>query len=219
MLPDAKAPIEARFDVEVSGKQMEVGDALRQRITDDLVAGIARYFDRGGDADVHVRRDGHGFCVDVVVRLATGQRLVASGTGGDAHAAFDAALKKIETRVRRYKRRLVSHKPHIGGGGSARAEPIPYTVLRAPDDEDDLATDEWGADGSAGDGAPAAAIIAETQKEVRTGTVSMAVMELDLTDAPVVMFRNAAHGGLSVVYRRADGNIGWLDPERGRSAG
>ncbi len=217
MLPDAKAPPEARFDVEVSGKQMEVGEALRQRITDDLTAGIARYFDRGGEADVHVRRDGHGFCVDVVVRLATGQRLVASGIAGDAHAAFDAALKKIETRVRRYKRRLVSHKPHIGGG-SARAELTPYTVLRAPDDEDDLATDEWGADGSAGNGAPAAAIIAETQAEVRTGTVSMAVMELDLTDAPVILFRNVAHGGLSVVYRRTDGNIGWLDPERGRAS-
>ena len=91
-------------------------------------------------------------------------------------------------------------------------------MLKATDEDDDLATDEWGADGSAGTGAPAAAIVAETQSVIRTSTVSMAVMELDLTEAPVVLFRNLAHGGLSVVYRRADGNIGWLDPERGRAA-
>ena len=215
MQPDAQAPVETRFDVQVSGKQMEVGEALRSRITDALIAGIGRYFDRGGEADVHIQRDGHGFCVDLVVRLATGQRLVSRGSAGDAHAAFDVALTKLETRIRRYKRRLVSHKPH-NGGPTARAEVAAYTVLRAPEDDDDLATDEWGADGSAGNGAPAAAIIAETQSEVRTATVSMAVMELDLTEAPVVLFRNVAHGGLSVVYRRADGNIGWLDPERDR---
>ena len=169
-------------------------------------AGVGRYFDRGGEADVHVRRDGHGFCVDIVVRLASGQRLVASSTGGDAHAAFDGALKKLETRVRRYKRRLVNHHDHSGEKG----ETALYTVLKA--------TDEGGADGSAGNGAPAAAIVAETQAVIRTSTVSMAVMELDLTEAPVVLFRNLAHGGLSVVYRRSDGNIGWLDPERGRAA-
>ena len=90
-------------------------------------------------------------------------------------------------------------------------------MLRAPDDDDD-AQDEWGRDGSAGEGAPEAAIIAETQAEIRATTVSMAVMELDLTGAPIVLFRNVAHGGLSVVYRRADGNIGWLDPERARTA-
>lgn len=213
MQPDPHAPVEARFDVEVSGKQMEVGDALRTRITEEVTAGVGRYFDRGGEADVHVRRDGHGFCVDIVVRLASGQRLVASSTGGDAHAAFDGALTKLETRVRRYKRRLVNHHDHSG----ERGETALYTVLKATDEDDDLATDEWGADGSAGNGAPAAAIVAETQSEIRTTTVSMAVMELDLTEAPVVLFRNLAHGGLSVVYRRADGNIGWLDPERGRA--
>ena len=217
MQPDPKAPVEARFDVQVSGKQMAIGEALRQRIEEGVIAGVGRYFDRGGEADVHVMRDGHGFCVDMAMRLATGQRLVVSGQGGDAHAAFDAAMTKLEKRIRRYKRRLVSHKPHNGGPGE-RAETAAYTVLRAPEDDDDLATDEWGSDGSAGDGAPAAAIIAETQSEVRTGTVSMAVMELDLTEARVILFRNVAHGGLSVVYRRADGNIGWLDPERGRAA-
>ena len=101
---------------------------------------------------------------------------------------------------------------------SRQSEAAAYVVLRTPADEDDL-DGEWGADGSAGSGAPAGAIIAESQASVKTLTVSMAVMELDLIEAPLVLFRNAAHGGLSVVYRRADGNIGWIDPERTRVAG
>jgi ribosomal subunit interface protein len=209
-------PVDGAMKVQVSGKHVDVGDALRARIGEALTAGVGKYFDRGGAAEVVVRRDGHTFCVDVILTLASGQQIVASGTGGDAHAAFDMALTKVETRVRRYKGRLKNH--HQPGAASRLAEAAAYVVLRAPADEDDLAED-WGADGSAGDGAPAAAIIAETQSAIKTMTVSMAVMDLDLIDAPVVLFRNAAHGGLSVVYRRADGNIGWIDPERTGSAG
>jgi hypothetical protein len=106
---------------------------------------------------------------------------------------------------------LVNH--HANAAVKGDPEMASLTVLRAPEDEDEF-DEEWGADGSAGDGAPAAMIIAEAQAAVKTQTVSMAVMELDLTGAPVVLFRNAAHGGLSVVYRRGDGNIGWIDPER-----
>ncbi len=205
------APSTSPLAVQVSGRHMAVGDALRTRITDELVAGIGKYFDRGGSAEVTVMRDGHGFCVDVVLLLATGQQLVARGQGGDAHAAFDAALTKVETRIRRYKRRLVNH--HASGTTKGDPEMAALTVLRAPEDEDEF-DEEWGSDGSAGAGAPAAMIIAEAQAAVKTQTVSMAVMELDLSGAPVVLFRNAAHGGLSVVYRRGDGNIGWIDPER-----
>ena len=197
------------MNVAVSGRHMAVGDALRTRITDELIAGIGKYFERGGSAEVTVSRDGHGFCVDVVVLLATGQQLVVRGQGGDAHAAFDGALTKLETRIRRYKRRLVNHH-----GASTKGDPemASVVVLRAPEDDD--GDEEWGSDGSAGNGAPAAMIIAEAQAAVKTQTVSMAVMELDLSGLPVVLFRNAAHGGLSVVYRRGDGNIGWIDPER-----
>ena len=197
------------MNVAVSGRHMAVGDALRTRITDELIAGIGKYFERGGSAEVTVSRDGHGFSVDVVVLLATGQQLVVRGQGGDAHAAFDGALTKLETRIRRYKRRLVNHH---GGATKGDPEMASVVVLRAPEDDGD--DEEWGADGSAGDGAPAAMIIAEAQAAVKTQTVSMAVMELDLSGLPVVLFRNAAHGGLSVVYRRGDGNIGWIDPER-----
>ena len=78
----------AQMPVQVSGRHMAVGDALRTRITDELIGGVGKYFERGGSADVTVIRDGHGFCVDVVVALATGQQLVARGQGGEAHAAF-----------------------------------------------------------------------------------------------------------------------------------
>ena len=200
------------MNVAVSGRHMAVGEALRSRITEELIAGVGKYFERGGSAEVTLIRDGHGLCVDVMVLLATGQQLVVRGQGGDAHAAFDAALTKLETRIRRYKRRLVNHH---GSHASTKGMPemASLVVLRAPDEagEDD---EDWGADGSAGDGAPAAMIIAEAQAPLKTQTVSMAVMELDLSGLPVVLFRNAAHGGLSVVYRRSDGNIGWIDPER-----
>lgn len=206
-----KPATEATMNVQVSGKHVDVGDALRTRITQELASGIGKYFERGGSSEVVVSRDGHDFCVDAVVTLASGQQLMARGLGGDAHAAFDAALTRVENRIRRYKRRLKNHH-----GAARAAEAAAYVVLRAPADEDEQDF-EWGTDGSAGDGAPEAAIIAETQAAVKTLTVSGAVMELDLTDQLVLLFRNAGHGGLSVVYRRKDGNIGWIDPERTRA--
>lgn len=209
---------DAAMNIQVSGKHVDVGDALRSRIASELEAAIGKLFDRGGSGEVVVSRDGLSFCVDIIIVLGSGQQLVARGTGGDAHSAFDVALTNFETRLRRYKRRLKNHHPHLGGPGAAR-EAVPYAVLRPPaDDDDDDTTDEWGSDGSAGAGAPQGAIIAETEAPVKTLTVSMAVLELDLADKPVVLFRNAGHGGLSVVYRRSDGNIGWIDPERSRGA-
>ena len=208
-------PADAAMNLQVSGRHVDVGDALRSRILDELSGTVGKVFDRGGSGEVTVSRDGNGFCVDVILLLASGQQLVAKGLGGDAHSAFDVARTKLEGRLRRYKRRLKNHHPHLGGPSSPR-EAAPYAALRAPADEDE-ADDEWGVDGSAGAGAPQGAIIAETEAPVKTLTVSMAVMELDLAEAPMVLFRNAGHGGLSVVYRRPDGNIGWIDPERRRA--
>jgi ribosomal subunit interface protein len=195
--------------VQVSGKHVAVGDALRTRIGDELTGSIGKYFERGGDAEVVVSRDGHGFKVDCTVSLASGQILQSHGLGGDAHAAFSQALVKAETRIRRYKRRL---KSHTEAATAKAAETASLYVLRAGDDES--ADDEW--EGSTAGHPPAAMVIAETEAPLKTMTVSMAVMDLDLTEAQAIVFRNAAHGGLSVVYRRADGNIGWVDPERTR---
>jgi ribosomal subunit interface protein len=195
------------MQVQVSGKHVDVGEALRTRISDDLLSSIGKYFERGGDADVVLSRDGHGFRIDCVVSLASGQRLQSHGLGMDAHGAFGQALAKIETRIRRYKRRLKSHS--VAAEAKA-AEVAASYVLRAPDGPDEI--DDWD-DDSAGR-PPAAMVIAESQEELKTMTVSMAVMDLDLSEQPAIVFRNAGSGGLSVVYRRADGNIGWIDPQR-----
>ena len=204
------------MQIQVSGKHLAVGDALRTRITDELNSGIERYFERGGiNAEVVVSKDGHGFSVDLVVRLASGQQLDASGSGPDAHAAFDAALGKIEVRVRRYKRRLKNHHRLTP---REVAETAPTFVLRAPEpDETDEAWDDLEGDGLDSHEPPRGVVIAEAEAQLRTMTVSMAVLQLDLTESQTIVFRNAAHGGLSVVYRRPDGNIGWIDPERTKS--
>ena len=195
------------MQVQVTGKHVDVGEALRSRVADELSNSILKYFDRdGGGADVVVSREGSAFRVDCSVVLASGQQLTTQGVGGDAHVAFDVALEKMSKRVRRYKNRL---RDHHGQALAKQAESAAYFVIASTDlDEDEENVDE---------AAPAFAdpiIIAETEKPVRSMTVSRAVMELDLTEAQTIVFRNAAHGGLSVVYRRPDGNIGWIDPER-----
>ncbi len=200
------------MQVLVSGKHVAVGEALRERVTDEIASSIGKYFDRGGNADVVVSREGHSFRVDCAVKLASGQALQSHGLGADAHGAFDAALAKIETRIRRYKQRLKSHSI---AATARQAETASYFVLRAPDD--DASDDVW-EDEVQGSESHSAMVIAETEKDIRTMTVSAAVMELDLTESQTIVFRNAAHGGLSVVYRRPDGNIGWIDPERTKSS-
>jgi ribosomal subunit interface protein len=197
---------------------MNVGDALSTRIAEDLSAHIEKYFDRGGSADVRVNPEGHGFRVDVSVNLASGQHLDSHGMGGDAHAAFDDALAKIEKRVRRYKRRLRNHHRPAGkavNGDAGNTETTPYIVLQGGNDDADDA-DEIDDGGAQGGDEPL--IIAETEAAVRAMTVAMAVLELDLSGRPVLLFRNAAHGGLAVIYRRTDGNIGWIDPQRVNAA-
>jgi ribosomal subunit interface protein len=200
------------MQVQVSGKHVDVGEALRERVDTEITTTIGKYFERGGSAGVVISRDGHSFRVDCSVNLASGQHLESHGLGGDAHVAFDAALAKIETRIRRYKRRLKSHSV---AASAKQNETAAYYVLQAPAEADE--DDGWSEDGAAGP--PAAMVIAEIQSSLRTMTVSMAVLELDLTESQTLVFRNAAHGGLSVVYRRSDGNIGWIDPERTVSSG
>ena len=203
------------MQVQISGKHVDVGEALGSRIVDELSEGIGKYFDRGGDAEVVVSREGHLFKVDCLVRLASGQVLVSQGSGGDAHSAFGEALERIEKRVRRYKRRLKNHHAGPPGLSPEGEELAALMVLRDPDSVED---ETFGDVGTPGESPPRGMVIAETQAQVRTLTVGQAVLELDLSNYPVILFRNAGHGGLSVVYRRPDGNIGWIDPERTRSS-
>jgi len=196
------------MQVQVTGKHVDVGEALRSRVSDELSSSIGKYFERGGGADVVVSREGPAFKVDCAVTLASGQQLTTHGVGGDAHVAFDAALERMDKRIRRYKRRLTDH--HVQAQAK-QAETAAYFVLQPFSVEDE---DEEDDEAPAGQGFPEPMVIAETEKPIETMTVSMAVMELDLSESQTIVFRNAAHGGLSVVYRRPDGNIGWVDPER-----
>jgi len=192
--------------VQVAGRQMDVGEALRSRIEDELTSGVGKYFNRATDAVVTVAKNGGGIGIEVdcAVHLSSGISLQAAGHGGDAHSAFDDALGKLEKRVRRYKRRLRNH--HADNKSPLPAEDATAYVL-APlegDSEDEAAPE----------GPDAPLVIAESTVPVRTMAVAMAVLQLDLSDAPVLMFRNAGSGALNVVYRRGDGNVGWIDPER-----
>ena len=197
--------------IQVHGKQVEVGDALRERVIDEMTQRISKYFERGGEAEVTVTKTtGYLFKADCWIRLASGQSLVSHAFGGDAHSAVDGMLDHLEKRVRRYKRRLKQHH----NGTPQKQETANVTVLRASDIDDQAETElDDGIDHTV---PPHSMVIAETEQPLRTLTVSAAVAELELSHYPAIMFRNAAHGGLSMIYRRPDGNIGWVDPERTR---
>jgi ribosomal subunit interface protein len=195
--------------IQVAGRQMDVGEALRTRIETELASGVGKYFNRATDAVVTVTKNGGGaqIEVDCTVHLSSGISLQAEGHGGDAHSAFDDALGKLEKRVRRYKRRLRNH--HADNKSPLPAEDATQYVLAPLQAETDSETETTEAEANP-------LVIAEAMVPVRTMPVAMAVMQLDLSDTPVLMFRNAANGGLNVVYRRKDGNVGWIDPERAR---
>ncbi len=190
------------MDIQVSGKNIDLGDALQTHVTDRLSDGVQKYFGNGAEAVVTFTRERHLVECEMTAHLFSGVFLAAHGDGGDAYAAFEIALEKLEKRVRRYKRRLKKH--HVNGKAPLPAEAASYyTLAPLPEEEDgDL--------GHEGD--PTPVVVAEQQTSLREMTVGAAVMQLDLAESPAVVFKNAAHGRLNVVYRRRDGHIGWIDP-------
>ncbi|UYN98889.1 MAG: ribosome-associated translation inhibitor RaiA [Devosia sp.] len=186
--------------LRVSGKNMDVGDALRGKAEEHFAAVVGKYFDGGYDGHLTLTPDGIGFRADCVVHLDSGAMLQASAQGGDATSAYEVMALNIEKRLRRYNRKLKQHRRGANGSDDVTAQ---YTVLGASDGLDELDADY------------APPVVAETTKSLRAMSVEEAVMELDLSGQQVVMFRHAGHGGLNVVYRRADGNIGWIDPALG----
>lgn len=191
--------------VQVAGKKIEVGLALQERIAFGLESRVSKYFNRTGEAFVTVAKPGWAFTVDCSIHLPSGVTLQAHGEGDDGYQAFEMALDKIEKRVRRYKNRLRNHRAKDNGA----VEPAFERIILPRDESDDDADDSQTQDGLDGD---SPAIVAETDTKIQTMTVSMAVMQLELGDSPALMFRNAAHGRLNMVYRRPDGNVGWVDP-------
>ena len=189
------------MSLRISGKNLDVGEALRGQAEERVAAAVSKYYEGGYQGHVTVDKDGSAFRTDGVLHLSSGITLEASATAHDPYASLDKMAERIEKRLRRYKRRL---KDRSASNGRDAGIEIPSYVIAAPDDE----IEELEA-GSTGDNP---VIVAESTKSLHQMTVVDAVAELDLTGAPVVIFRHAGNGRMNVVYRRRDGNIGWIDP-------
>ena len=190
------------MDIQVSGKNMDLGDALQEHVSERLADGVKKYFDHGAEAAVTFSKERHLVGCDLTAHLSSGVFLAAHGEGGDAYSAFEESLEKLEKRVRRYKRRLKNH--HANGKDPLPAESASYYLLeplQSESDDDDVSKD------------PSPIVVAESETVLREMTVGAAVMQLDLSDQSTVVFKNAAHGRLNVVYKRRDGNVGWIDPK------
>lgn len=185
--------------LRISGKQMEMGEAFRTRIDQRIEEAISKYFDGGFSGHVTVEKSGSRFSADCMIHLDTGMALQAEGQALDPQLAFYAAAERIEKRLRRYKRRLKSHQ--AASPEEAVWTDIPYRIVAAVADEEDEVAEDY-----------APTVVAETSLVLKTMSVASAVIELDTKDSPVYVFRNAATDTVNIVYRRADGNIGWIDP-------
>jgi ribosomal subunit interface protein len=192
------------MQLSVTGKQIDVGSALRGHIETSLESAVAKYFDNAIEGAVVLAREAHLLRADILVRVGRGIMVQSHGEATDAYAAFDAAADKIAKRLRRYKRRLRDH--HKNRANS-------FEILRAS--QYILAPEK----GSGEMEASNPVIVAEMSTEIGTMTVGEAVMRMDLAELPAMLFRNSAHGGLNLVYRRPDGNVGWIDPQESQAAG
>ena len=186
--------------LRVSGKNIDVGDALRQRLTERLSEVVAKYYDGGWSGHVTVAREGSGYRSECMLHLDSGVNLQAHGAEQEANASADAAVEKVEKRLRRYKQRVKDRHAHGGANGVAMAAQS-YILAPVPDSEAEEELEGW-----------SPTVVAEQVTRLRSLSVADAVLELDITGAPVVVFRHAGHGRVSVVYRRADCHVGWIDP-------
>lgn len=189
--------------VQVTGKNLDVGEALRTHVSDKLSHAMEKYF--GNDQpDGHVRivKEAKLFRTDCSIHLHSGLHLQSHGESLDAYASAEQAFDRLEKRLRRYHRRLKRHHTH-GANDARTGVPAADRVISSGES----------VEGEPEEGQDNPLVIAETTLVMREIAVSEAVMDLDLGGKAVVVFRNAAHGRINVVYRREDGNIGWIDPE------
>jgi ribosomal subunit interface protein len=187
--------------LRVSGKNLDIGEALRAQVEARVANAISKYFNGGYSGHVTVARDGTGFRTDCVLHLTSGTTLEASGNAPDAYASFDQTAERIEKRLRRYKRRLKEHSASAAARANGRQ--VPYLVFESPTDE------------SVAEEGFHPTVVAETTKPLHSLSVSDAVMQLDFTGSPALVFIHASTGRINVVYRRSDGAIGWVDPPPG----
>jgi ribosomal subunit interface protein len=187
----------------VSGKNIDIGEALRSRINVRIAEATAKYFDGGFSGHVTVGKEGFGFRAECLIHLDSGIVLEAGAMAADAYASADQVAVRIEKRLRRYKRRLKNHQAMGPNGASLEQHVIEAAsyIIATPEHDNDDDTTVFNP-----------VIIAESTTALKRLSVSEAVVELDLTGVAVVVFRHAGHGRVNLVYRRGDGHIGWIDP-------
>ena len=192
------------MDISIKGKQVDVGESLREHVEENLSPAVTKFFDRAMGASVIFSREAHNYRVDISVHARRGMLVQGRGFADEIYNAFDGALDRIVGQLRRYKRRLTDSRK---GRGPDDFMPAQQYVIQ-PESADEEVPEE-----------AQPIIIAEMPAEIATLAVSEAIMNMDLADVSAIMFRNSAHGGLNVVYRRRDGNIGWIDPSDSQDSG
>jgi ribosomal subunit interface protein len=188
--------------LRVSGKSISVGETLRSRVSERTDEVLRKYFDGNYSGHITLSKDGFGFRTDCALHLDSGITLEADSNASDAYASADQALAMIEKRLRRYKSRLKDRSARKNYAASAAMAEMdaPSYVIEAPAESDEEVT------------AYSPVIIAEATTSLKRLSVSEAVMELDLTGASCIVFQHGSSGRVNIIYRRADGNVGWIDP-------
>jgi ribosomal subunit interface protein len=186
------------MQIQINGKHIDIGDALREHVEQRLGAFVEKYFENAVDANVTFSREAHLYKCDAKVHLPTGIHAQATASADEIYASFDSCLERIDKQLRRYKRRLKDH--HSKRAAPVEVAPEPAYVIHGGEHDEEPSTLD-------------PVIVAEMTMDIKTITVGEAVMQMELAHAPFLMFRNTDHGGINVVYRRDDGNIGWVDPK------
>ncbi|MBI1493853.1 ribosome hibernation-promoting factor, HPF/YfiA family [Halocynthiibacter styelae] len=185
---------------QITGKQIDIGEALQVHVKDGLGVVVEKYAERPTDAQVVFSRNAHEYVCEATVHLSTGLTAQAKAHATEIYAAFDSCCDKMEKQLRRYKRRLKNHH-------NERAQPVEHfgasSYILAGGDDTDADEPET----------LQPMIIAEMETKIPSLSVGEAVMQMELAGAPALVFRNEGHDGVNVVYRRDDGNIGWIDPK------
>ena len=202
------------MQIKVSGKNLDIGTAFQEHVESRLHDIAEKYFNGVTSAMVVVEKQRSTFTAEIVMHLTTGLVMQAKGQAGEVYAAFDQALERMEKRLRRYKRKLKSHVRHRGQKPIARHAAPSFVV--APEPEMAQAAEATALAEPEPAQAPeeelAPTVVAETQEHIAEMTPGEAVMQLELQERPFLLFRNAAHGGINVVYMRDDGHVAWVDP-------
>ncbi len=186
---------------QISGKQIDIGEALQTHVKNELGVVMEKYSQRPTDAQIVFSRDAHLYVCEATVHLSSGLTAQARGQAAEIYAAFDACAEKMDKQLRRYKRRLKDH--HRDRVTPVEFAGAPSYIFASPDEMDEgIEPDTL-----------QPIIIAEMETRIPSLSAGEAVMQMELVHANVLVFRNERHGGLNVVYRRDDGNIGWIDPQ------